>query len=110
MLYNGHLYWAHEEDGIAYCVDATNGHLVYRERIQPRPGRVYASGIIADGKLYYVSRENGTYVLAAEPRYKLLAHNVIETDRSVFNATPAVSNSQLLLRSDRYLYCIGKGE
>jgi hypothetical protein len=27
---------------------------------------------------------------------------------SIFNATPAVSNGQLLLRSDRFLYCIGE--
>jgi hypothetical protein len=26
----------------------------------------------------------------------------------VFNATPAVSDSQLYLRSDRFLYCVGK--
>jgi hypothetical protein len=91
-----------------YCVKAETGDLVYQERLQPRPGRIYASGVIADGKLYYVSRENGTFVLAAEPKYKLLAHNQIESDISVFNATPAVSRKQLLLRSDKYLYCIGQ--
>jgi hypothetical protein len=55
-----------------------------------------------------VSRENGTFVLAAEPRYQVLAHNVISTDKSVFNATPAISRGQLLIRSDEYLYCIGQ--
>jgi outer membrane protein assembly factor BamB len=108
VFYEGHLYWANEESGIAYCVNAKIGDVVYKERVQPRPGRIYASGVIADGKLYYVSRENGTYVLPAEPRYQLLAHNTIETDNSVFNATPAISRGQLLLRSDKYLYCIGE--
>jgi hypothetical protein len=82
--------------------------VVYQERLQPRPGRIYASGVVADGKLYYVSRENGTFVLPAEPRYRLLAYNVIESDQSVFNATPAISRGQLLLRSDTHLYCIGQ--
>jgi outer membrane protein assembly factor BamB len=108
VLHQGHLYWTDEDNGIAFCVEAATGKLTYQERLQPRPGRIYASGVIADGKLYYVSRENGTYVLSAEPKYKLLAHNTIETDTSVFNATPAVSRKQLLLRSDKYLYCIGK--
>ena len=54
-----------------------------------------------------MSRENGTYVLAAAPRYELLAHNTFESDKSVFNATPAINQGQLLLRSDRHLYCIG---
>ena len=31
-----------------------------------------------------------------------------EDDNSRTNASPAVSNGQLLLRTDRYLYCIGK--
>ena len=26
----------------------------------------------------------------------------------LFNGTPVISNSQILLRSDRFLYCIGK--
>jgi outer membrane protein assembly factor BamB len=108
VFHNGHLYWTNEESGVAYCVDAKTGDVVYKERLEPRPGRIYASGILGDGKLYYVSRENGTFVLSAEPRYKLLAHNTIGTDKSVFNATPAVSRGQLLLRSDRCLYCIGK--
>jgi outer membrane protein assembly factor BamB len=108
VFYEGHLYWTNDESGIAYCVNAKTGTVVYQQRLQPRPGRIYASGVIADGKLHYVSRENGTFVLPAEPRYKLLAHNTIETDRSVFNATPAISRRQILLRSDSHLYCIGE--
>jgi outer membrane protein assembly factor BamB len=79
---------------------------VYQERLEPRPGRVYASGVCADGKIYYVSRENGAYVLAAQPRFELLAHNQIASDTSVFNATPAISQGKILLRSDSFLYCI----
>lgn len=110
VFYEGHLYWPNEEEGIAYCVNAKTGDLIYQQRLDPRPGLIYASGIIADGKLYYVSRENGTFVLAAQPKFELLAHNLIGSDESVFNATPAISRGQLLLRSDKALYCIGRGE
>jgi outer membrane protein assembly factor BamB len=82
--------------------------VVYKQRLNPPSGRVYASGIIANGKLYYVSRENGAYVLPAEPRFEVLAHNRMEADQTVFNATPAVSRGALLLRSDSYLYCIAQ--
>jgi outer membrane protein assembly factor BamB len=64
--------------------------------------------VLADGKLYYVSRESGTFVVEAAPKFKLLAHNTLAPDTSIFNATPAISGSQLFLRSDRYLYCVGK--
>jgi outer membrane protein assembly factor BamB len=106
VYHKGHLYWA---TNVAYCVRATDGTLVYRERLKPDPGNIYASPLLADGKIYYVSREKGTYVLEAMPKYRHTAYNVIETDSSVFNASPVPSDSHLLLRSDRYLYCVGKG-
>ena len=46
-------------------------------------------------------------VLAVGPEFKLLARNYLD-DSSIFNATPTISNSQLLIRSDKALYCIGK--
>ncbi|MCK5802399.1 MAG: serine/threonine protein kinase, partial [Lentisphaeria bacterium] len=87
---------------------AKTGKMLYRAQLTPRPDKLYASPLVADGKLYYVSRENGTYVLAAKPEFQLLAHNVIETDDSAFNASLAVAKGQLFLRSDKFLYCIGK--
>jgi len=53
-------------------------------------------------------RDAGVFVLAARPEFELLAHNTIETDTSIFNASPAVAGGRLLLRSDRALYCIVK--
>jgi outer membrane protein assembly factor BamB len=97
--------------GLAYCLKADDGAVVYKERLKPSADSIYASPILADGKLYYVSRENGAFVLAAGPAYKLLAHNNLRpADDSIFNGSPAVSNSQLLLRSDRFLYCFGQGK
>ena len=71
-------------------------------------GEIYASPVIADGKLYYVSREGGTAVLAASPRFEVLGRNRFEGDRSLFNASPAVADDRLFIRSSRYLYCIGQ--
>jgi hypothetical protein len=103
--HDGHLYWSNDGH-LANCADARTGKSVYRERLG-RGGDCYASPIVADGCIYYVSRKNGTYVVAARPVYQLLAHNRIDDDDSVFNGSPAVSGGRLFLRSDRYLYCIG---
>jgi outer membrane protein assembly factor BamB len=110
LYLDGRLYWSHEQSGIAYCVDAKSGALVYAERLQPDPGLIYASATYGDGKIYYVSRQEGVYVLAAGPKFKLLAHNRFKSDNSVFNGSPAIADGQLFLRSDRYLYCIGKAK
>jgi len=37
--------------------------------------------------LYYVSQRNGTYVVAAQPKFELLAHNVFDDDDSRTNAS-----------------------
>ncbi len=106
LYHIGHLYWTDEDNGTVYCVDAAKGKLVYAERLRPEPGRIDAAPVLGDGKLYIVSREHGTYVVHAGPAFKQLAHNTLDT--GAFNASPAVSNGQILLRSNRALYCIGK--
>ena len=106
MLHDGYLYWV-SESGIANCVNAKNGERVYQERL-PDTGRVYASALSVDGRLYVVTREKGTFVLARQPEFKRLALNKLAGDQSVFNASPVAHRGQLLLRSNTFLYCLGK--
>jgi outer membrane protein assembly factor BamB len=103
---DGHLYWAHESREIAYCVKAATGEVVYEQRLE-RAGQFYASALLADGRLYYVTRNGKTFVLAAKPQFEQLAVNDL-SDRSLFNGSPAVAGNRLLLRSDKYLYCVGE--
>ena len=100
----GHVYWV-DERGVACCLKAGTGEQVYRQRL-PGAGGVYASAVAADGKLYVVTRRNGTFVLAAGPEFKVLAHNRLPSDSTDFNASPALTSSGLLLRSNRAIYCI----
>ncbi len=105
LYHDGHLYWLTSE-GIACCVKADTGEAVYAQRISGL-GTVYASLLQADGKLFGVSRTDGAVVLAAGTEFKELAHNKLG-DGSVFNASPLPYRGRLLLRSDQFLYCIGK--
>lgn len=108
VYHQGHLYWT-DREGILTCVTADKGTQIYsRSRLDPQSGPIYASALLGDGKLYFVSRDMGTYVVEANPQLNQLAHNRIKDDASVFNGSMAVSDRRLLLRSDRYLYCIGK--
>lgn len=106
VLDGEYLYWIARE-GIFTCAKASTGETVVEERLslKGQGDKVYASLVLADGKLYGVSRQDGTLVLAAGPKFKILAHNHL-ADTSVFDATPVVSNGDLLLRSDRFLYCV----
>lgn len=107
IYYKGHLYWTRDGNTVC-CQNPKTGEMVYEERFEPRAGRIWSSPLLVEGKLYYVSQHKGTFVVAAKPKFELLAHNMIEGDESRTNASPVVSNGQLLLRSDKFLYCIGK--
>ncbi|QDT25870.1 outer membrane protein assembly factor BamB family protein [Gimesia panareensis] len=106
VFYNGHLYWASDR-GIAFCLDAKNGEVVYKNRL-PTKARLYASIILADDKLYVTTRDNGVVVLKAAPEYIELARNEIKTDEDLFNASPAVSEGSIYLRTNGYLYRIAE--
>ncbi len=105
VYHDGYLYWASDK-AIENCLRASDGEEVYRERL-PTRGRIYSSIVRAGNKLYVTTRDQGIVVLAAKPEYEELAVNVIESDQTLVNASPAVSGNQLLLRTDRFLYCIG---
>jgi outer membrane protein assembly factor BamB len=104
--YNGRLYWVHDRQGTIICVDAKTGDVVFEERVAPRPGTVYSSVTIADGKIYAVSQLEGTFVFEAGDASKQLAHNTFDDEQRT-NACLAVDRGQLLLRDDGNIYCLG---
>jgi len=107
LVHQGHMYWASDNQGIVYCAEAATGKIVYQERL-PRADQFYASPILAEGKIYYLTRSGKTFVVAASPSFKLLATNDLRSrdERGMFNACPVVADGRLLIRSDKYLYCL----
>jgi outer membrane protein assembly factor BamB len=106
IYHDGHLYWMNDRSGIAFCADAKTGEIVYEERPRPEIGQVYASPVLVDGKIYYLGRGGTTFVVAAKPKWEVLAVND-RLERGVYNASPAVADGRLYLRTDKHLYCIG---
>ena len=106
IYHDGHLYWMSDSKETAYCAKAATGEVVYEERIS-RADQVYGSPVLADGKIYYTNRRGTTFVVAAKPQFEQLATNSFG-DRSTFNCSPAVADGRLLIRSDKYLYCVGE--
>jgi outer membrane protein assembly factor BamB len=68
----------------------------------------YASPIVIGDKIVDVSRKQGTFIYTAKPQFDKPTINVIAGDTTDFNATPAVSDGCLFLRSNKALYCVGK--
>ncbi|HOW63983.1 MAG TPA: PQQ-binding-like beta-propeller repeat protein [Candidatus Paceibacterota bacterium] len=72
LFHEGHLYWLHENLGTVYCAEAATGKMVFEERLTSA-GQFYASPVCADGKLYCVNRRGSVFVIAAKPKFQLLA-------------------------------------
>lgn len=106
VIVDGLMYWV-DAYGQACCVETATGELRYREKL-PVVERfaVYASAVAAEGRIYVVTRKGGAFVLPARPEFRILAHNQFASDPSDFNASPAIGNQRLFLRSNRFLYCI----
>ena len=85
---------------------ASTGEMVYEQRLN-RAETVYASALLADGKIYYVDRAGKVFVVAAKPEFELLGENTLR-DGSLFHATPVAADGRVLIRSDKFLYCLGK--
>ncbi len=92
------------ERGIVGCLDAKTGESLFTQRLS-NAGGVYASPIVIGGKAYLVTRQNGTFVMDMGGKGEVLSQNKLE-DETDFNASPAVADGKLLLRSNRSLYCI----
>lgn len=105
ILHNGHLYWINDR-GVATIVDIKTGEEAGRKRIG---GGFYSSVTLVGDKIYAISRFDGAYVFKATPEMEQVAKNELDDD-SDFSASPAVSDGQLFIRSDKALYCIAAAE
>jgi outer membrane protein assembly factor BamB len=107
LLQDGRFYWI-DDRGIAYCTSADDGEVVYRDRVENlQSGRpVYASPVMIGKHIYVVTRRSGTLVYQPGDTFEPLAQNIIAGDETDFNASPAVSDGKLYLRSNQSLYCI----
>lgn len=109
-IVHGDYLYVISDSGIVNCINTSDGKEVYQARLDGAGGRsaVYASPVLADDKIYVTTRRNGVVVLAAGGEFKQLARNVFSEDNSLFNGSPAVVGDSLLIRSDKFLYRIGK--
>lgn len=94
-------YYLVDDGGIASCLRARDGKLLWRSRL---PGRYSASPVAADGKIYFSNEEGETTVLrSGVDRFEQLARNPLGQP---VHASPALSQGKLLIRTARQLMCV----
>jgi outer membrane protein assembly factor BamB len=103
IIYGDYLYTC-STYGIVICYEAKTGKQVYRERLGGRGGYT-ASPVAADGRLYFISEEGSVDVIKAGPKFERLTRNTMD---EVCMATPAISDGLLIVRTQHYVYGLGR--
>jgi outer membrane protein assembly factor BamB len=101
LVVDGKIYVT-SEMGILSRIDAASGRI---EDAIPLRGSFSASGVYADGLLYYPSEEGETKVVRPGEPMEIVASNPLDDG---FMASPALDGSSLYLRTKSHVYRIGE--
>lgn len=104
MLYVKPYLFLVTEGGVAKCLAAATGEVLWRNRLA---GRYSASPIWVDGKIYFLSEQGRTTIVDAAGEFNVVAQNELQEKCC---ASPAVSNKHIFIRSEDAVYCIGPGQ
>jgi outer membrane protein assembly factor BamB len=90
--------------GIVWCLDAKSGKEVYgRKRLHP--ATYSGSPVLADGRIYVTNEDGLTSVLRTGPVFEVVAENDLD---GYTLSSPAISDGQIFIRTEKFLYCIGR--
>ena len=103
LLYRGQLYFFKHVSSFLTSVVAATGETLFTERVGL--GRVFASPVAADGRIYLLGRDGKALVLEPGPALKILAENQLD---DVFDASPVIVGDVLYLRGRRFLYAVAR--
>ncbi|HEX7898315.1 MAG TPA: PQQ-binding-like beta-propeller repeat protein [Planctomycetota bacterium] len=98
------LYQGIAGPGRVECVDPKTGKPAWQD---PAGGGVYwGSVVLAAGRLYATNQKGATIVFKPNPeKFELVATNELN---EMCNATPAVSDGQIFIRTHKALYCVAE--
>jgi outer membrane protein assembly factor BamB len=102
IVVDGHFYRANAGGRATIdCIDPASGKVLWSS---PDFSAAWGSIVYAAGRGYLTNQQGVTIVFRPNPqRFELLAENDLD---EASNATPAISDGQIFLRTNRHLYCI----
>ena len=103
VLVGDKLYFTASNDPLLTVLDAKTGKPIFEKERLPQLKSFYASPVTAAGRVYFVDRNGTTTILKAGETPDVLAVNKLDDS---IDASPVLVGKQLILRSERALYCI----
>jgi len=105
VIVKDHVYMI-DENGTPHCYDLATGKEQWNVDARPA-GMTWGSTVYADGRLYTLMRDGATLVLKASPKYEILAINPLGKGERT-NASVAISNGEIFVRTFNTLWCIAE--
>jgi outer membrane protein assembly factor BamB len=104
LLYEGRLYFTRGNSTVMTVLDVKTGQPQNEMvRLAGLRGNIYASPVVAAGRIYFVGREGTTVVLEPGAEPAVLAVNELDDP---MDASPAIVGRQMFLRARSHLYCV----
>ena len=93
--------------GIVECIDLKTGKTVWEERVRGNGPKndSWSSFVLSGDRLYILNQSGDTIILKAGPELEVIAKNSIGNELT--NASLAVSDGELFIRTHKNLWCIG---
>ena len=88
------------------ALDAKTGKVLKQGRLTGAPGDYFSSPVAVDGKIITISHEGKVSIVKPGADWETI--RVIEMGEDV-NATPAILDGKLYIRTHQHLYCFAKG-
>ena len=107
LLYDNTLYYLRHYQGILTRLDAKTGEEPTGPFRLDRMFEIYASPVAAANRIYITDRDGMTIVIQHGKIPRFLARNELKDQ---FSASAVVVDNALLLRGEKWLYCIAKDD
>jgi len=95
------IYMVHERGNLT-CLSAKTGTVIWKTKLKDQ---FNASALYASGNIYLFSVKAKCYVIKPGLSFQLVAENQLDGQ---LKATPAIVRDNIILRTDKFLYRIGK--
>ncbi len=103
-LAGGTYFYAINDRGIMWCLDAKTGGTIYGPQ-RLRSATYSGSPVLANGKIFITDEDGATSVVQVGLKFAVLAVN----DFGEYTlSSPAISDGQIIIRTDAFSYAIGQ--
>lgn len=107
VIKGGYVYILNTE-GIAECIELKTGKSLWQGRVSavgPKSSS-WSSMVLAGDRIYVLNQSGDTVIMKADPKFEIVGVNSVGNELT--NASHALSDGEIFIRTHQHLWCIGE--